>query len=203
LRGCGALAFRDRRQQLHEGLVGGPGLPAEPRQLATEIGVGEGRRTIDRAGEEAFPERAERHEADAEFGKGRQDLGFGFTPPQGILALQCGDRLNGVGALDDRDSGLGKTEVGDLAGGDEFHDRAGYLLDRDFRVHAALVEQIDALHVQPAQRVLDVDRMCSGWLSSPVELLPSKEKLNVVAITTRLRTRAKAFPTSSSLLNGP
>jgi hypothetical protein len=39
LRGCGALAFRDRRQQLHEGLVGGPGLPSEPRQLATEIGV--------------------------------------------------------------------------------------------------------------------------------------------------------------------
>jgi hypothetical protein len=45
--------------------------------------------------------------------------------------------------------------------------------------------------------------MFSGWLSSPVELLPSKEKPNVVAITTRLRTGAKAFPTSSSLLNGP
>ena len=46
--------------------------------------------------------------------------------------MECGDRLNGVGAPDDRDSGFAKTEVGDLAGGDEFRDRAGYLLDRDF-----------------------------------------------------------------------
>jgi hypothetical protein len=47
-----------------------------------------------------------------------------------------------------------------------------------------------------------VDRICSGRLSSPVELLPSKEKPNLVAITTRLWTGAKALPTSSSLLNG-
>ena len=34
-------------------------------------------------------------------------------------------------------------------------DRAGYFLDRDIGVNAVLVEQVDALHVQPAQRVLD------------------------------------------------
>jgi hypothetical protein len=35
--------------------------------------------------------------------------------------------------------------VGDLAGGDEFLDRAGYFLDRDIGVNAVLVEQVDAL----------------------------------------------------------
>jgi hypothetical protein len=45
--------------------------------------------------------------------------------------------------------------------------------------------------------------MCSGRLSSPVEVLPSNENPNLVAITTWSRTGANALPTSSSLVNGP
>lgn len=45
--------------------------------------------------------------------------------------------------------------------------------------------------------------MYSGRLSRPVPLLPSKEKPNLVAMTTCSRTGAKALPTSSSFLNGP
>ena len=40
-----------------------------------------------------------------------QDLGFGLAPEQRVLALQGGDRLDGVGAADDVDAGLGQPEV--------------------------------------------------------------------------------------------
>jgi hypothetical protein len=90
----GALTCGHRCQQVDEGLVGFKGLLGEPRQCVAQVGVAEGRRAVDRAGEEALAERAERHEPDAELGQGREDLGFGFAPPQGVLALQRGDRLH-------------------------------------------------------------------------------------------------------------
>ena len=124
-------------------------------RCAAEVAVGEGGRAVDGAGEEALAERAEGHEADAELEQGRQDLGFGFAPPQGVFALQRGDRLDGVGAADDVDAGFGQAEVGDLAGVDELLDGAGDVLDRHVGVDAVLVEQVDAVDVQPAQGVLD------------------------------------------------
>jgi hypothetical protein len=48
-----------------------------------------------------------------------------------------------------------EAEVRDLAGGNEVLHRSGDLLHRHVRVHTVLIEQIDALHTQPAQRVLD------------------------------------------------
>ena len=48
-----------------------------------------------------------------------------------------------------------------------------------------------------------VDRMWSGRLSRPLRVLPSKEKPNLVAITTWSRTSAIALPSSSSFTNGP
>jgi hypothetical protein len=60
-----------------------------------------------------------------------------------------------VGAPDDLDTGFGEAEVCDLAGVDEFLHRAGDLLDWHVRADAVLVQQVDAFHVQPTQRVLD------------------------------------------------
>jgi len=37
---------------------------------------------VDRAGQKTFAERAERHEADAQFLKRRQDFALRFAPPQ-------------------------------------------------------------------------------------------------------------------------
>jgi hypothetical protein len=60
-----------------------------------------------------------------------------------------------VGASDGVYPCLGEAEVGDLAGGDEFLHGTGDFLDRHVGVDAVLVEQVDGLHVQPAQGVLD------------------------------------------------
>lgn len=54
---------------------------------------------IDLAGQKAFTERTERHEADAKFFKRRQNLLLRLAPPQRIFALQSGDRLHGVNRL--------------------------------------------------------------------------------------------------------
>ena len=109
----------------------------------------------DLAGQEPAPERAEGHEADAELLEGGQDLVLGLAPEQGVLALQRGDGLDGVGAADGVDAGLGHPEVADLAGLDELLDGAGDVLDGDVGVDAVLVEQVDGVGAQAAQRAVD------------------------------------------------
>jgi hypothetical protein len=149
----GALTCGHRCQQVDEGLVGFKGLLGEPRQCVAQVGVAEGRRAVDRAGEEALAERAERHEPDAELGQGREDLGFGFAPPQGVLALQRGDRLHGVGASDGIHPSFGHPEVRYLAGGDELLDRAGDLLDRRVRVDTVLNSTLPSIDNPGPSRV--------------------------------------------------
>ena len=109
----------------------------------------------DLPGQEASPERAERDEADAELLEDRQDLLLGLAPEQGVLALQRGHRLDGVGAADGAGAGLGHPEVAHLAGLDELLDRARDVLDRDVGVDAVLVEQVDRVGAQPPQRPVD------------------------------------------------
>ena len=82
-------------------------------------------------------------------------VGLGFAPPQGVLALQGGDRLDGVGAAENLDTGFGQAEVGDLAGVDEFLDGSGDILDRHVGIDPMLVEQVDTVGVEPTQGVLD------------------------------------------------
>ena len=55
---------------------------------------------VDLAREEALAQRAVGDEADPELLAGRQHLLLGAAPPQGILALDGGDRLHRVGAAD-------------------------------------------------------------------------------------------------------
>ena len=69
-------------EEVDDGLVGGEGVFGEAGQVAAEVTGGEGGGAVDGAGEEAFAERAERHEPDPQLDQGGQDLGFGFAPEQ-------------------------------------------------------------------------------------------------------------------------
>jgi hypothetical protein len=50
---------------------------------------------------------------------------------------------------------LGQPEVAHLAGLDQLLDRGCDILDRDVRIDAVLVEQVDVVGAEPAQRVVD------------------------------------------------
>ena len=95
-------------------------------------------------GEEALAQRAEGNEADPELLERRQHLLFGPPPPQRVLALDRGDRLDRVRAADRLHSGLGQAEVPDLALLDQILHRSRHVLDRHVRVDAVLVEEVDA-----------------------------------------------------------
>ena len=96
--------------------------------------------------------RAERHEADAELGTRRQHLRLRVARPQRVLALNSGDRADGMRASDRARARLRQPEVAHLAGRDKLTDSASHLLDRDVRVDAVLIEEVDDIRAQPLQR---------------------------------------------------
>ena len=161
-------------------------------------------RLVDLPGQEALAERAEGDEADPELLERRQDLRLGLAPPERVFALERGDRLDGVCAADRLHACLGQPEVPHLARVDQLLDRAGDVLDRDVRVDAVLVEQVDRVDPEPLQRGLDaaLDRLGAA-VEPGRSVLSSMSKPNFVAITTWSRTGSSASPTSSSLVNGP
>ena len=75
--------------------------------------------------------------------------------PERVLALQRRDRVHGVRAADRLLAGLGEAEEADLALAHEVGHRADDVLDRHGGVHAVLVEEIDAVGREAAQRALD------------------------------------------------
>src|SRR5215475_12246566 len=81
------LEHSERLQPLDEYEVRLPVLLREPRHHIAKIGRLERRLVVDRAGQEALAERAEGHEADAEFLERRQDLALGLAPPERVFAL--------------------------------------------------------------------------------------------------------------------
>jgi len=111
--------LRDAVELLDDRLVRLAGFGGEAGEDGAGVaGVGGGV-LVDGAGEEAFAERAERDEADAEFLQRGQYVCFWLSGPQRVLGLQGGDRLDGVGATDRGGAGVGQAEVADLALGDE------------------------------------------------------------------------------------
>src|SRR4029079_10142253 len=120
-----------------------------------DVSLAELGRGGDLTGQDPPTQRTERHEADDEIPQGVQDLVLGLAPEQGVLALQRRDGLNGMSAADRRDTGLGQPEVADLAGLDELSNGAGDVLDRDIRVDAVLVEQVDDVGPQAPEGALD------------------------------------------------
>src|SRR5688572_13313097 len=77
-----------------------PVLGREPRDGGAEVAAVERRGLVNAPREEAAAERAEGYEADAELLEGRQDRRLRLAPPERVLALQRGDRMDGMGAPD-------------------------------------------------------------------------------------------------------
>src|SRR5271165_7305592 len=129
-----ADAVTTPRQEIDQGEVRLARRLREARHDVAEVVLRERGLVVDRAGQETLSERAEGHEANAQFFERRKDLLFRLAPPQRVLALQRRDRLNGVGAADRLHAGLRKPEMPDLALGDEVAHCSRDLLDRDVAV---------------------------------------------------------------------
>jgi hypothetical protein len=109
---------------------------------------------VDRAGEESLAEGAEGDEADPKFLQGGQDVLFGLPPPERVLALVGGDRLDRVRTTDRPCARFREAEVLDLALPDQVLYGASDLLDRHVRIDAMLVEKIDTVGLEASQRPL-------------------------------------------------
>ena len=142
-------------EQVDDGPVRPAGLGREPGQAHAIVVAAERGGLVDFAGEEAPAKRTKGYEADPEVLAGRQDVGFGRTPPEGIFALDGRHRLDRMGAADRLRARLGQAEMLDLAGGDQVPDRARDVLDRHVRVDPMLIVEIDDLNPQPLQRAFN------------------------------------------------
>ena len=113
---AGVAPFRvaDGGQQVDQRLIRRARVRREPRQRAAEVVALEVRLRVDRAGEEALAQRAERHEADAQLLDRRQDVPLVLPRPQRVLALHRRDRLHRVRAPDRLRARLRQAEVRDL-----------------------------------------------------------------------------------------
>src|SRR2546421_11982622 len=109
------LLFCDPAKQIDQRLVRLPSLRREPRNDVAEVGTVERRALVDLPRQEALAQRAERNEPDAELLERRKEFVLRASPPQRVLALHSGDRLDGVSAADRLHAGLGEPEVLHLA----------------------------------------------------------------------------------------
>src|SRR5204863_408002 len=155
LTGRGLLAVCHGLQQIHERLIGLAILRREAWNAGSEVRAVECRGLVDLAGEEAFPKRTERDEADAEFLKRWQDLALRLAIPERVLALHRRHRLDGVRPPDRARGGFGQAEVLHLPLVDQVLDGSGDILDRDIRIDSMLVVQVDRLDLQPRERALN------------------------------------------------
>jgi len=131
------------------------------------------------AGQEPHPERAPRHEADAELLAGWQHLVFRVTRPDRVFVLDGRYRLHGVRTADRRAAGLREPEVTNLAGGDKIRNRARHILDRDVRIDAVLIKEIDSVRPEALETAvrdtLDVVRttvQSASFLGDRIDLEP-------------------------------
>jgi hypothetical protein len=104
-----------------------------------------------------------------------------------------------MGAADDPNAGLGKAKVPDLALSDQLLHRAGDVLDRDVRIDAMLVEQVDGVDAESLARGLgDTSNLlrpaveADGLAGVRVDL-PSELRGDHHASTERLQRLADEF----------
>src|SRR4029077_7000395 len=152
LRRSRALLLADLFQQIDHWPVCLASLGRKARQAGAIVVAAEGGGLVDLAGEEAPAQGTKGNEADPQLRANRQHLRLGLTPPEGIFALDRGDRLNRVRAADGRGASFAEAEMLNLALCDQILHRAGDVLDRDIGIDPVLVEQVDRLNPQPLQR---------------------------------------------------
>src|SRR5439155_15882647 len=87
--------------------------------------------------------------------QGWQQLFFRASPPQGVLALDRGDRLDGVCAADRAHACFRHPEVFHLSLPDQVSDGSCHVFDRHVGVDTVLVIEIDDVGLEPFQRPLD------------------------------------------------
>jgi hypothetical protein len=113
-----------------------------------EIGFVEFSAFADLAGEETFPKRTEWNKPDPEFLERRDHLRFWLSPPEGIFALKCRNRLHCVRATDSTNSCFRKSEVLHLTLLNQFLHRSCYLLDGDIWIDTVMIEEVDDIGLQ-------------------------------------------------------
>jgi hypothetical protein len=128
-----------------ERLIGFAVFFAETRDDGTELGDVELGGCVDPPGKEAFAERAERNEADAELFQCGHDAFLGLPPEEGVRALQCGNGPHGVSAATCSCTCFGEAEVLYLACLNLGLDCAGGLFDGSVGVDAMLAEEVDGV----------------------------------------------------------
>ena len=89
---------------------------------------------------------------DPEFFKRWQNLFLGLSPPQGILALECSDRQNGLGPADALYACFGESEVPHFTLLNQVLHRAGDAFNSHIRIDTVLIEEIDQVGSQTLQR---------------------------------------------------
>lgn len=93
-----------------------------------------------------------RDKTNSQFLAGGQHLRLGIPGPNRILALQRGDRLDGVGAANRSRPGFREAEVFHLAGPNQILDRASDVFDWDVRIDAMLIKNIDDIGTEAFER---------------------------------------------------
>src|SRR5947209_18403559 len=92
--------------------------------------------------------------------------------------------MDGMGAADVGNAGLGKTEKSYLTLLDEITDRTGHFLNRHSRIDTVLVEEIDIIGAEPGQGTLhchtDMLRPASSFGAELLSVLETKAKLGAV-----------------------
>src|SRR5580700_4238793 len=127
---CRLLLLREFAEQINQRLVRFTVLWVKAWDGVAEIRVIELRILVDLARQETLTKWAKWNESDPEFFKGRQHRFFRLPPPERVLALKCGDRLNRVCATDRLCSCFRQAEVLNLTLLDELLHRSGDVLDR-------------------------------------------------------------------------
>src|SRR4029077_10275266 len=94
---------------------------------------------------------------------------FRLPPPERVLALKCGDRLNRVRATDRLRSCFRKAEVLNLTLLNELLHRSRDFFDWHVQIDTMLVEQIDRIHLEPLERRL---RDLLDVLRATIEAVP-------------------------------
>src|SRR6267142_5999943 len=107
---------------------------------------------LDCTRQESAPKRTVRDESDVEFAASRQHaVDRHFARPKRILTLQRYDRVDFLSAPQRLRAGFRQSDRSDLARRNEFGQRANGFLDRNVRINAMLIIEIDRFDAQPTK----------------------------------------------------